>query len=97
MPGMRVLWQIHVLDLASGVETAVAEARSVDDQVEWLDDATIVYALPNDTVKAQRSTDVWAVPADGSGAPHLLLANAESPAVVRPLGDDRAVTSTAVP
>ena len=97
MPGMRVLWQIHVLDLASGVEIAVAEARSVDDQVEWLDDATIVYALPNDIVKAQRSTDVWAVPADGSGAPRMLLANAESPAVVRPLGDDRTVTSAAVP
>ena len=97
MPGMRVLWQIHVLDLASGVETAVAEARSVDDQVEWLDDATIVYALPNDIVKAQRSTDVWAVPADGSGTPRILLANAESPAVVRPHGDDRTVTSAAAP
>lgn len=97
MPGLRVLWRIHVLDLATGIETAVAEARSVDDQVEWLDDVTIVYALPNDIVKAQRSTDVWAVPADGSGAPRILLANAESPAVVRPLGDDRAVTSAAVP
>lgn len=97
MPGMRVLWRIHVLDLGSGVETVVAEARSVDDQVEWLDDATIVYALPNATVKAQRSTDVWAVPADGSGAPRLLLANAESPAVVRPLGDDRAVISASLP
>ena len=34
--GGRVLWQLHVLDLASGEETALAERRSIDDQLEWL-------------------------------------------------------------
>ena len=96
MPGIRLVWRIHVFDLETGVETPVAESRSVDDQVEWLDDHTIVYALPTDVVTTQRSTDVWAVPADGGGAPRLLLANAESPTVVRPLGSDPAVPSAAV-
>ena len=86
MPGVRLLWRIHVLDLPDGVETPLAETRSVDDQVEWLDDATILYALPN-VGKAQPVMDVWAMPADGSGAPRMLLTNAESPAVVRPRAD----------
>ena len=42
-------WRIHVLDLAKGTEIEVAETRSVDDQVEWLDDETVLYALPSDT------------------------------------------------
>lgn len=84
-PGVRLLWRIHVLDLQSGTETPLAETRSVDDQVEWLDDATILYALPSGG-KARPQMDVWAAAADGSGSPRLLLANAESPAVVRPPG-----------
>lgn len=90
MPGLRLLWRIHVLDLDSGVETALAETRSVDDQVEWLDNATILYALPNGG-KARPEMDIWAAAADGSGTPRVLLTNAESPAVVRP---PSAVTAT---
>ena len=83
MPGVRLVWRIHVLDLESGAETALAETRSVDDQVEWLDDATILYALPNGG-KARPVMDIWAAAADGSGTPRVLITNAESPAVVRP-------------
>jgi hypothetical protein len=83
MPGVRLVWRIHVLDLESGAETALAETRSVDDQVEWLDDATILYALPNGG-KARPVMDIWAAAADGSGTPRVLVTNAESPAVVRP-------------
>ena len=83
MPGIRLVWRIHVLDLESGAETALAETRSVDDQVEWLDNATILYALPNGG-KARPVMDIWAAAADGSGTPRVLLTNAESPAVVRP-------------
>jgi hypothetical protein len=82
MPGVRLLWRIHVLDLETGALTAVNETRSVDDQVLWLDDATILYALPNEMQKASASMDVWAVPADGSGAPRLFIPNADSPAIV---------------
>ena len=67
-------WRFHVLDLASGVETPLAETRSVDDQLEWLDDANLLY----------RAGDaIWSVRADGTGAPRRYLAHADSPAVVR--------------
>jgi hypothetical protein len=67
-------WRLHVLDLASGRETALAETRSVDDQVEWLDDDRIMYGLGG---------DVWVVPADGGGKPRVYIPDALSPAVVR--------------
>jgi hypothetical protein len=67
-------WRFHVLDLASGEETPLAEKRSIDDQVEWLDDSTILYGV---------GVDLWQVAADGSGSARRLLPNADSPAVVR--------------
>jgi hypothetical protein len=63
-----------VLDLATGRETPLAETRSVDDQVEWLDDNRILYGL----IK-----DVWVVRADGRGKPRIYVRDALSPAVVR--------------
>lgn len=81
-PQGRVAWQIVVRDLASGQETTLArETRNVDDQVEWLDEREVAYALPDDSVPA--ATNVWALAADGSSAPRLLLPLAYSPAVVR--------------
>ena len=74
-------WRIAVLDLASGRETELAETRSVDDQVEWLDDGRVVYGLPGEGSEAAQS-NVWVVAADGTGAPSLLIPNAWSPAVV---------------
>jgi hypothetical protein len=76
------VWRLAVLDLASGTETLLAETRSVDDQVEWLDDSTLLYALPREGTEATTS-DVWSVPADGGGAPVVLISQATSPAVVR--------------
>ncbi len=67
-------WRFHVLDLASGADVALAETRSVDDQLEWLDDRNLLY---------HAGDDIWTVPADGSGAPRRYLAHADSPAVVR--------------
>ena len=75
-------WRIAVYDLGSGTETVLAETRSVDDQVEWLDDSTVLYALPREGTEAT-TTDVWQVPADGTGAPAVLIPQASSPAVVR--------------
>ena len=74
-PGL-VTWQLSVLDLATLKETPVAESRNVDDQPAWLDDETVIYGLrpsPDST-----SADTWAVPADGSGAPRLLVPQAWS-------------------
>lgn len=84
MPGIRLHWSVAVYDLESGKETMLAETRSVDDQVEWLDDNTILYALPSGLQKARAAMDIWAVPADGAGTPRLLVRNADSPAVVKP-------------
>ncbi|MEU4732962.1 TolB-like translocation protein [Streptomyces sp. NPDC023588] len=72
------LWREHVMDLGTLREQPLAEKRSVDDQALWLDDRTLAYALPTDG--AVDSTDLWTVPADGSGAPALLAPGASSPA-----------------
>jgi hypothetical protein len=77
----QVEWRLAVLDLASGTITQTAESRSVDDQAAWLDDDTILYGLGRDD-DASPTTDVWAVPADGTGAPERYVEAASSPTVV---------------
>ncbi|MEU7867207.1 hypothetical protein [Dactylosporangium sp. NPDC049140] len=72
-------WRPAVLDLATLHATVLAETRSVDDQIAWLDGHTVMYALPRDRDHA----DVWSVPADGTGAAALLVPDAESPAYLR--------------
>ncbi|WP_375431133.1 hypothetical protein [uncultured Friedmanniella sp.] len=76
------VWRLAVLDLATSRETLLAETRSVDDQVEWLDRSSVLYALPRTGTEAT-TTDVWEVPADGLGTPTVLVPQASSPAVVR--------------
>ena len=81
-PQGRVVWQLIVRELADGKETVLArETRSVDDQVEWIDDREIAYSLPDDTTPA--ATNTWALAIDGQSAPRLLAPLAYSPAVVR--------------
>jgi len=63
-------WHLRVLDVATLKDHAVAEDRSIDDQVEWLDDATLAYS---------DGTNVYTVPADGSGEAELLVRDATSP------------------
>lgn len=63
-------WRLHVLDLKSGRDTALAERRSIDDQPEWLGDGHVVYS---------DDEHVYSVRADGSGRPHRLVARASSP------------------
>ncbi|MGI5242474.1 hypothetical protein [Dactylosporangium sp. CA-139066] len=69
-------WRPAVLDLATLHPAVLGETRSVDDQIAWLDERTVMYALPRDADHA----DVWSLPADGTGAPALLIPDAESPA-----------------
>jgi hypothetical protein len=76
----QTTWRIHVRDLASGADVALAETRSVDDQLEWWDDEHVVYGLQRE---GSAESAVWTVPADGSGSPELLIEHAWSPAVVR--------------
>jgi hypothetical protein len=67
-------WRLRVLDVATLADHEVAETHSIDDQVEWLDDETLVYS---------DGLDVYAVPADGSGSAQLLLRDATSPTRLR--------------
>ncbi|MEV0912365.1 TolB family protein [Streptomyces hokutonensis] len=71
-------WHLYVLDLRTMREIPLAESRSVDDQVVWRDDGTIVYALPGDY-----GADLYEVPADGTGRARRISTAAVSPAYVR--------------
>lgn len=75
-------WRLVVLDLKTGKETMLSENRSVDDQVEWLDDDRVLYGLPGEGSNAPQS-NVWVANADGTGKPSMLIEKAWSPAVIR--------------
>ena len=49
----------------------LAETRSVDDQVEWLDDDTLLYGLPRYGRIA--TSDVWSIAATSAGRPKLTI------------------------
>ena len=83
MVGNRIVWQLQVLDLATGRETALSERRSIDDQLEWLDDAHVLYSVPAAEDGSSPSTDVWVAPADARTAPRIYQKNAYSPASAR--------------
>ena len=75
-------WRLWVLDLETRERHPLAELRSVDDQVQWLDDETVLYALPGEGDRSG-AMDEWVVPADGRGEPRLFLSEAYSAAVAR--------------
>lgn len=75
-------WRLAVYDLRTGKETTLSETHSVDDQVEWLDDDTVIYGLPRQDA-GSASSDVWRARADGTGQPQVLIRDAWSPAVIR--------------
>jgi uncharacterized repeat protein (TIGR01451 family) len=54
-------------------ETPLAETRSIDDQILWLDAERVLYGTAD---------DLWSVPADGSGDPRLFMSKAGSPTVL---------------
>jgi len=72
-------WQPAVLDLSTLKDHALPETRTVDDQIEWVDNSTVVYAI--DTGIGAPS--LYATAADGTGAPRLFIADADSPSVSR--------------
>ena len=67
-------WQLRVLDLDTLEDYGVAESRSIDDQVEWLDDETLAYS---------DEVNVYTAPADGGGEARLLVKDATSPVALR--------------
>jgi hypothetical protein len=75
---IRKPWRLEVLDLETMAQTPVAEQNSVDDQAAWLDDHTVVYALPHPN---DPGYDLWSAPSDGTGRPKLLEHDGFSPSV----------------
>ncbi|MEV7661215.1 hypothetical protein [Paenarthrobacter sp. NPDC089316] len=74
-------WNVAVLDLATGRETVLAEKRSVDDQLEWLDDRTLLYGLPDESTDGD--SNIWKLGTDPAAQPSMFIAHAWSPSVVR--------------
>ncbi|MFJ8307853.1 MULTISPECIES: TolB family protein [unclassified Streptomyces] len=68
-------WRLYALDLATMGESALAEPRSVDDQAVWQDGHTVAYSLAGDY-----GSDLYTVPADGTGKPQRLLTAGLAPA-----------------
>ncbi|MDQ1462527.1 MAG: hypothetical protein QOI08_4011, partial [Actinomycetota bacterium] len=75
-----VKWRLHVVKLNTGVDVALAETRSVDDQVEWLDNKTVLYSVSR-SASGSAIKDTYSVPADGTGQPVVFVKGAWSPAV----------------
>ena len=72
-------WRLWVLDLASKSARPVAgETRSIDDQVEWLDDTHILYQYP-----VEDGNHVWSASVDDAVPAQRYLTDAWSPTVVR--------------
>jgi len=76
-------WSPAVYDLASGREWVMKESRSIDDQIEWVDNETIAYELPRSAQSdaAEGDTDVVVRAANGSGPSTVLFLRAGSPSV----------------
>lgn len=76
-------WLPAVYEPSSGREWVMKEARSVDDQIEWIDNATIAYELAKggQADAAGAETDVVVRRADGAASPVVLRKNAGSPSL----------------
>jgi hypothetical protein len=75
-------WRFYVLELSTMNERPIgAESRSVDDQVEWLDDSHVLYGMPRSSQSAV--VDVWVASIEGSEPARVFLPAAASPIVVR--------------
>ncbi|HET9168061.1 MAG TPA: hypothetical protein VFN97_01460 [Actinospica sp.] len=72
-------WRLYVLDLRTLKQTALAETRSIDDQAAWLGDDEVMYQVPQ---SSGPGFDIWEIPADGTGAPKLLIPDGFSPVAV---------------
>lgn len=79
MPGR---WRPAIFDLKTRADTVLPETRNLDDQIEWLDDEHVLYAIAEPGAAPVRSS-VWKLRIDGSQPPTLFIADAASPAIVR--------------
>lgn len=79
-------FDLALRDIATGETRVLGESRSADDQVEWLDNNTILYALHGEGESGEivdPSFDIWKLSIDAGATPELFIPAASSPAVVR--------------
>ncbi len=81
--GLDAWWQPAVVDLETMTVRQLPEPKHIDDQIEWLDDRHILYAVGHSTSSSVRRADVWQLAIDGATPPSIFLPDAESPAIVR--------------
>jgi len=81
--GFDAWWQPAVVDLATMTVRQLPESKHIDDQIEWLDDGHLLYAVGHSTSAPLRRADIWTIAIDGGSPSSIFLADAESPAVVR--------------
>lgn len=76
------VFQLIAIDLETGGRRDLGETRSVDDQVEWIDNSTILYGMPNpeEGTTAQPAFDIYALNTAPGSSPQLIVPFAESPA-----------------
>jgi hypothetical protein len=82
--GLTARWQPAIFELSTRAVRLLPEPRHIDDQIEWLDDSHVLYALTHSISASVRRADVWRIATDGSSAPTVFIADAESPAIVKP-------------
>ncbi len=74
-------FQLVAIDVATGARRDLGETRSVDDQVEWLDNRRIAYGMASDGgTDAQPALDIWVLDVAPGSQPELLVPFADSPA-----------------
>jgi hypothetical protein len=76
-------WRLATLDLQTLTDHLVpGELRSIDDQVEWLDDRHLLYSVSDDE-RGLGGTSVWKVDVDHGTPAAIWLRGAYSPSVSR--------------
>lgn len=76
-----VHWDIAVLDLAAGDETQIPLERSMDDQIEWLDNDTMLFGEPREG--AVGDSDILSLRPVANAKPQVFIEHAWSPSVER--------------
>lgn len=75
---------LHVLDTQTWNEAPLtAETRHVDDQVEWLDDTHVLYAVVDPGKTPEAALNLWLTSITDGGPPRLFVRGATSPSIVR--------------
>lgn len=78
--GATPVWEVEVRDLDTGETVRLPATHGLDDQVEWLDEGTLLYGFPREDQPGV--SDVWAIDTSAGATPELLIEQAWSPSVV---------------